>query len=119
MEGVQINVLAQTFYIKFGLDASHGTNNGGFTDGICECSREIDGSWSGSDTNYRAPFTLNHERENLKNWNHVLMEVPEACGGITEPVLISIPSLPKVFIVFHDGSWSDYTLNIDKDSNRS
>jgi hypothetical protein len=44
MEGVQINVLAETFHIKFGLDASHGTNNGGFTDGISECSREVDGS---------------------------------------------------------------------------
>jgi hypothetical protein len=44
MEGVQINVLAEPFYIKFGLDASQGTNNGGFTDGISECSREVDGS---------------------------------------------------------------------------
>ena len=42
MEGVQINVLAETFYIKFGLDASHGTNNSGFIDGISECSREVD-----------------------------------------------------------------------------
>jgi hypothetical protein len=44
MEGIQINVLAETFYIKFGSDASHGTNNGGFTNGISECSREADGS---------------------------------------------------------------------------